>query len=228
MDNRQIADRLDAFATLLELSEANPYTDPRVPARGRDDPGAAVPVADLVRAGRARELRGIGPGIEARLRELVETGQIAELDELERRAGARSGRARTLPRAEREALGGARAGAQRPHRDELREAAAAGKLRDVPGIGPKIEAQLRAQLARDPESESRPGLVLNRAWELVHAIAAALDGQAGGRRAPVAGLVPAARGRVQPRPIPSRCSTGSPSCRRSSRSSSAASGGPSG
>ena len=46
--------------------------------------GAPVPVADLVKAGRARELRGIGPGIEARLRELVETGGIAELEELER------------------------------------------------------------------------------------------------------------------------------------------------
>ena len=45
----------------------------------------AVPVAELVRSGRARELRGIGPGIEGRLRELVETGDIAELAELERR-----------------------------------------------------------------------------------------------------------------------------------------------
>jgi DNA polymerase (family 10) len=31
-----------------------------------------------------RDLRGVGPGIESRLRELVETGEIAELAELER------------------------------------------------------------------------------------------------------------------------------------------------
>ena len=43
-----------------------------------------APIAELVRAGRVRELRGIGPGIERRLRELVETGRIAELEELER------------------------------------------------------------------------------------------------------------------------------------------------
>src|SRR5216110_4092861 len=43
-----------------------------------------APIAELVRAGRVRELRGIGPGIERRLRELVETGEIAELQELER------------------------------------------------------------------------------------------------------------------------------------------------
>jgi hypothetical protein len=46
--------------------------------------GAALPVADLVRVARARQLRGVGPGIEARLRELVETGDIAELAELDR------------------------------------------------------------------------------------------------------------------------------------------------
>jgi DNA polymerase (family 10) len=43
-------------------------------------------VAELVGAGRATELRGIGRGIDARLRELVETGEIAELAELEREA----------------------------------------------------------------------------------------------------------------------------------------------
>ena len=42
-----------------------------------------APVAELVRRGSIRELRGIGPAIEARLRELVETGRIAELEELE-------------------------------------------------------------------------------------------------------------------------------------------------
>lgn len=42
--------------------------------------GVPVPVAELVRTGRVAELRGIGRAIEARLRELVETGGIAELE----------------------------------------------------------------------------------------------------------------------------------------------------
>ena len=84
VDNRDIADRLDAFAAVLELGEANPYTA-RAYRRAADTiRGAALPVADLVRAGRVRQLRGIGPGIESRLRELIDTGQIAELAELER------------------------------------------------------------------------------------------------------------------------------------------------
>ena len=80
--NAEIAAKLDAFATLLELANANAYSVRayrRAAERLRD---SAVPVAELVRTGRIRELRGIGPGIEARLRELVETGDLHELKEL--------------------------------------------------------------------------------------------------------------------------------------------------
>jgi hypothetical protein len=84
VENPQIADRLDAFASLLELVEANPYTA-RAYRRAADTLRvAAVPVVELVRSGRVRELPGIGAGIEARLRELIETGDIVELAELER------------------------------------------------------------------------------------------------------------------------------------------------
>src|SRR5437764_5424178 len=69
---------------MLELVEANPYTARAYRRAAETIRGAALPVAELVRAGRVRELRGIGPGIEARLRELIETGEIAELVELER------------------------------------------------------------------------------------------------------------------------------------------------
>src|SRR3954469_10734080 len=84
MDNARIADRLDAFASLLELSDANPYTVRAYRRAAETIGGAAVPVAELARSGRVRRLRGIGPGIEARLRGLLETGSIAELAELER------------------------------------------------------------------------------------------------------------------------------------------------
>src|SRR5215207_1330688 len=84
VENAQIADRLDAFAALLELGDANPYTARAYRRAAETIRGAPSSVAELVRSGRVRELRGIGPGIEARLRELVETGEIAELTELER------------------------------------------------------------------------------------------------------------------------------------------------
>jgi DNA polymerase (family X) len=142
--------------------------------------GAAIPVAELVRSGRARELRGIGPGIEARLRELVETGEIAELAELERElAPDLVGLGRYLGLGAKRSVELARALGVRTA-DELREAAAAGRLRTVPGIGPKTEARLLEALAREAEPRPRHGLLLNRAWELVGGVAAALDGQAAG------------------------------------------------
>ena len=80
MGNADIADRLEAFASLLELADANPYTTRAYRRAAETIRGAAAPVEELVRSGRVRELRGIGSGIEARLRELVETGTIAELE----------------------------------------------------------------------------------------------------------------------------------------------------
>jgi DNA polymerase (family 10) len=180
VDNPAIADRLDAFATLLELAEANPYTARAYRRAAEVIRAAPVPVEDLVRSGRVRELRGIGPGIEARLRELVETGGIAELAELERELSpGLIGIGRYLGISARRSIDIARAlGVRTP--EELREAAAAGRLRDVPGIGAKIEAQLVDALARSAAPAPRRGLTLNRAWELVGGIAAALDGEVAG------------------------------------------------
>jgi DNA polymerase (family 10) len=177
VDNAAIADRLDAFAALLELAEANPYTARAYRRAGEMIRATPMPVADLVAAGRARDLRGIGRGIEARLRELVETGEIAELAELERTLSpGLIGLGRYLGLTAKRSIEIAQAlDIHTP--DELRAAAAEGRLRDVPGVGPKIEAQIVAALAREPEPRA---LLLTRATELCEGIAAALDGEVAG------------------------------------------------
>ena len=180
VENREIADRLDAFASLLELQQANPYTHRAYRRAAETIRGAAVPVAELVGAGRARELRGIGSGIDARLRELIDTGQIAELVELERElAPDLIGIGRYLGLSAKRSVELARSLGVRTAR-ELREAAAGGRLRSVPGIGPATEARLLEVLAREDVARPRDGLLLSRARELVGGIAEALDGQAAG------------------------------------------------
>ena len=180
VENRRIADHLDALASILELAEANPYTARAYRRAAETIRGAELSVAEVVRSGRARELRGIGPGIEARLRELVETGEIAELAELERDlAPDLVGLGRYLGLGAKRSVELARALGVRTA-EELREVAAAGRLQTVPGIGPKTEARLLEALARDAESKPRRGLLLNHAWELVADVAAALDGEAAG------------------------------------------------
>ena len=131
MDNAEIADRLDAFAAVLELGDANPYTI-RAYRRAADTiRHSALSVAELVAAGRGRELSGIGSGIETRLRELVATGAIAELAELERElVPDLVGLGRYLGLSARRVIEIARA-LQISDAVQLREAAAEGRLRDV-------------------------------------------------------------------------------------------------
>ena len=84
LDNATIASNLDEFAALLDLADAN-WQGVRAYRRAAElIRGLSVSAAALVRAGRVQQLRGVGPGIERRLRELIETGEIAELAELRR------------------------------------------------------------------------------------------------------------------------------------------------
>src|SRR4051812_44743859 len=175
LDNRRIAATLDEYAALLELAGAG-YYSARAYRRGAElVRGLPVDAAELVRTGRMRELRGIGPGIEARLRELVETGSIAELEELRRRTspelaalGRMLGFGAKLGSKIATSLGVATA-------DELRAAAAEGRLREVPGIGPKTEARIREALAGERAAPVRP-LLLHRARAVAERLAAELGG----------------------------------------------------
>jgi DNA polymerase (family 10) len=175
LDNGRVAATLEEYAALLELSGARSYSSRAYRRAAQVIRALPVPVAGLVRAGRVRELRGIGPGIEARLLELVETGEIAELEELRRTSSP-----------ELAALGrmlgfGARLGAaigttlDIRTADELRAAADAGKLRSVPGIGPRTEAKIREALATGREQPATM-LLLHRARALTAQLAEALGG----------------------------------------------------
>jgi DNA polymerase (family 10) len=178
-DNARLAERLEALASLLDLSGASFYSVRAYRRAAELIRSTPADVAGLVRSGRVRELAGIGGSIEARLRELVETGRLGELDELE---------ATVRP----ELVGLARLVGLAPERlveigkaldvsnaDELRDAAAGGRLRQVSGIGPATEAKVLAALER-PRLEPRRGLTLNRALELTETIAERLGGIAAG------------------------------------------------
>jgi DNA polymerase (family X) len=178
VENAAIADRLDAFAALLDLAEANPY-QPRAYRRAAETVRTSpVAVAELVRTKRVRKLRGIGPGIEARLVELVTTGEIAELRELERElVPGLVGLGRSLGLTTKRSLELARALEVRTPA-EFRAAVEAGRLQSVPGVGPKFEARIVEALAREPTPPR--GLLLGQARALVGAIADALGGEPAG------------------------------------------------
>ena len=179
MTNTEIAQTLETYAALLDLSGAGRYTV-RAYRRAADlVRETLVPVDELVRAGRARELRGIGPGIERRLIELVSTGRLGELAELEREVEPQLvalGRLVGLGPQRMLALG--RALGIRTA-DELREAAAAGRLREAPGIGPATEQKILAGLTRERPRQRR-ALLLHRARTLAEELARQLDAEIAG------------------------------------------------
>ena len=179
LDNITIAARLDEYAALLELAEASPFSSRAYRRAAELVRATPAPIADLVRAGRVRELRGIGRGIERRLLELVETGDLAELRELERSLSPQiAAFGRLLGIGARRATDIAAALGLRSV-DEFRAAAASGRLREAPSVGPKTEARILAALERDVRAPSKP-LLLSRARALVDRIAAALGGVAAG------------------------------------------------
>ncbi len=175
LDNGFIAGRLDEFAALLELAGARSYSARAYRRAAELVRASPVPVAALVQDGRVRELRGIGAGIEARLRELVERGEIEELAELRRSTPlelAAFGRLLGFG-AERAVAIAAALGISTV--SEFRQAAQAGRLRDVRGIGPKTEARIIAALEREGPARPR-GLLLPRARAVTEQIAGALGG----------------------------------------------------
>ncbi|HEY7561113.1 MAG TPA: helix-hairpin-helix domain-containing protein, partial [Gaiellaceae bacterium] len=178
LDNRAIAERLETFALLLELAEANPYSVRAYRRAAELVRSTPADVAEVVRIGRVRELRGIGASIEARLVELVETGRIEELEELERTVSPEVvGYGRYLGLSARRSLDAAQALGLRTAAD-LARAVEDGTIRDAPGIGPKTAERLRAGLERPPGEER--SLLLPQARELLEGIAAALDGTVAG------------------------------------------------
>jgi DNA polymerase (family X) len=178
--NAALADRLDSFAALLELADAQ-YHAVRAYRRAAEViRSTPAPVAELVRAGRARELRGIGPGIEARLRELVETGDIQELVELEHElAPELIGLGRLLGIGAKRGVEIGRALGVSTL-DDFRAAADAGRLQEVPGIGPQTERKLLEALRASARPRPPRGLLINRAWALSEAVADAFGAEVAG------------------------------------------------
>lgn len=148
MDNLTVAEALYEIADLLEFTGEDPF---KVRAyRKAAEAVGLLPeqVAGLTRAGRLTRVPGIGKAIAAKIAELVETGRIGYLEELRQAVppgvldltrvpglGART--AMLLYR--RLGVDGLEA---------LELAAREGRLRDLPGMGPRKEAAILEAVAR--------------------------------------------------------------------------------
>jgi DNA polymerase (family X) len=174
MRNEEIAGALDELGTLYELDGAVRYRVLAYREAARVIRQSPVSVAELARQGRATELPGVGGTLETKILSLLDTGEIpsaaklkakfpASLIEVTRIPGLGAKTVRRL----HDELGVASL-------DDLREAAEGQRIRDLKGLGSKVEENVLASLARMGE-EGAPGRVLlSKALPIAEALAAEL------------------------------------------------------
>lgn len=147
MDNLAVARALEELADLLELSGEAPFPVRAFRNASRAVEGASENVAELVMKGEVEKIRGIGGGVARRIKELLDTGKIAEVAELRAK----------LPPGLLDLMNVPGIGLKTAQQvwkergittvDALEEAAKAGKLRDLPRFGQKKEEKLVVAIA---------------------------------------------------------------------------------
>ncbi|HTA13744.1 MAG TPA: helix-hairpin-helix domain-containing protein, partial [Solirubrobacteraceae bacterium] len=182
LPNSVIADALEELGDLYELDGAIVHRVLAYRSAARAVREAPVSVAALARAGRATELAGIGATLEEKILALIETGTIPAAEKLRARVPAGLIALTRLP-----GLGPKRARLLHSELgidslDALREAALAGRLRTVRGLGAKFEASVLdsiARMAADPAEHSVARLILPKALDLGAALAGGLAERGG-------------------------------------------------
>jgi DNA polymerase (family 10) len=158
--NTELAERFELLADMLELDGADAFrlaAYRRAAARIRD---SAVPVAQLALDGKATRLSGIGSTIEAKIVEVVETGDMNALAKL--RAKLPSGLVEVMhvpglgPKTARKLW--SELGVE--SLDDLRAAAEQERLRALPGLGAKTEERVLKSLAKPARASAATGRTL--------------------------------------------------------------------
>lgn len=157
--NAEIADALQRIADLLEIQGENVF---RIRAyRNAARTVAELPegVASLIARGEdLTELPGIGDDLAGKITELARTGHVPLLDRLARRLPGELAEMMRLPGLGPKRVAAVHAKLHIKTLAELKAAATAGRLHQVPGIGEKTEKTILAALTRVDHEEKRTRL----------------------------------------------------------------------
>ncbi len=154
--NSDVVDFFNQVADLLEIEGANQYRVRAYRDAARTISTMSRNVAEMVEEGEdLTELSGIGEDLAGKIKEIVRTGDLEQLEKIEQRtppqlatlldvAGLGPKRVQTI----HQELGIASV-------EELREAAEEGRIRDLHGLGPKTEQKVLEDLERWSVEEER-------------------------------------------------------------------------
>jgi DNA polymerase (family X) len=187
MRNAEIAAAMEELGTLYELDGAVRYRVLAYKEAARVIRQSPVSVEALAVAGRATELPGIGATLQEKIVALVETGEIPAARKLKQNFPASLVEVTRLPGV----------GAKTARRlfdelgitnlEELRAAAAAGRIREIKGLGEKFETSVITAIDRLSE-EGAPGRVLlSKVLPVAEELAEALSEHPASERVTVAG-----------------------------------------
>jgi DNA polymerase (family X) len=188
--NAEIAAALDELGVLYELDGAVKYRVLAYSAAAKAIRESPVSVAELAGEGRATEIPGIGKTLAEKIDALLETGEIPAAAKLKakfpptlvavtRVPGLGAKTARRLF----DELGVATL-------EDLKRAAEAERIRELKGLGPKVEENVLGSLERLGEPGEGPGRVLlSMARPIAGELAAALREHPAADRVEVAGSV---------------------------------------
>src|SRR3954452_19443608 len=174
MRNAEIADALNELATLYELDGAIRYRVLAYREAARVIRQSPVSVAELARAGRATELPGVGKTLEGKIVTLLDTGEIPSAAKLKRKFPVSLVEVTRVPGV----------GAKTARRlydelgvtslDDLRAAAEAQRIREIKGLGPKVEENVLASLGKLADRGPAERLLLSEVLPVAERIAADL------------------------------------------------------
>jgi DNA polymerase (family 10) len=162
MTNQQLADIFRKIADLLEIKGENIYKILAYRKASDSLSNLSQDINEIWKQGRLTELDGVGKAIAEKIDELLTTGQLGFLDKLEAEVPASLAELLQVPDLgpKKVALFWKQLGITKL--SELDEAAKAGKLRDLPGMGEKSEAKIIAGIEALGRRTDR--IPLGKAW----------------------------------------------------------------
>ncbi len=190
MTNAEIAAAFDELAVLYELDGAVKYRVLAYSTAAMAIRESPVSVAELAAAGRATEIPGVGKTLAEKIDALLKKGEIPAAVKLKAKFPP------TLIEVTRVPGLGAKT-AKRLYDEleicsleDLKAAAEGERIRDVKGLGPKVEENVLAALERLGEPGEGPGrLLLSKVRPIAEELAAALREHPAANRVEVAGSV---------------------------------------
>jgi DNA polymerase (family 10) len=154
--NSDVADIFNRVADLLELEDANPFRIRAYRNAARSVSDLPGDIADKIESGQdLTELPGIGKDLAGKIREIVETGTLSQLKELEDRNVPDLARLMKLPGLGPKRVRALAQGLGITDRRSLKEAAEAGKVAELEGFGEKTQQSILEALEAGRGEETR-------------------------------------------------------------------------